>query len=123
MVASVLQRAGEAAHAVDDLAESLAIFDLKLRHMREVRARASGDLSESQSMLALCSTPGSVHSHSLWMPLPVTGQLASAGCAYHVFSKMRPGCPEECNDWEDHAVWLCALLCARTSCCVVCMLE
>lgn len=37
MVASVLQRAGEAAHSVDDLAESLAIFDLKLRHMREVR--------------------------------------------------------------------------------------
>ncbi|EIE25400.1 hypothetical protein COCSUDRAFT_46702 [Coccomyxa subellipsoidea C-169] len=36
MVASVLQRAGEAASSVDDLAESLAIFDLKLRHMREV---------------------------------------------------------------------------------------
>ncbi|CAL8460642.1 g172 [Coccomyxa elongata] len=35
MVASVLQRAGEAANSVDDLAESLAIFDLKLRHMRE----------------------------------------------------------------------------------------
>ena len=39
MVAAVLQRAGEAAHAVDDLAESLAIFDLKLRHMRAVRAQ------------------------------------------------------------------------------------
>lgn len=36
MVASVLQRAGEAVNSVDDLAESLAIFDLKLRHMREV---------------------------------------------------------------------------------------
>lgn len=36
MVETVLQRAGEAAHTVDDLAESLAIFDLKLRHMREV---------------------------------------------------------------------------------------
>jgi hypothetical protein len=36
MVDDVLGRAEEAAHAVDDLAESLAIFDLKLRHMREV---------------------------------------------------------------------------------------
>lgn len=42
MVASVLQRAGEAAHSVDDLAESLAIFDLKLRHMREVSVTLSG---------------------------------------------------------------------------------
>ena len=37
MVASTVQRAGEAARAVDDLAETLAIFDLKLRHMREAR--------------------------------------------------------------------------------------
>ena len=36
MVASTVQRAGEAARAVDDLAETLAIFDLKLRHMRAV---------------------------------------------------------------------------------------
>ncbi|CAL5219240.1 g1034 [Coccomyxa viridis] len=35
MVASTVQRTGEAARAVDDLAETLAIFDLKLRHMRE----------------------------------------------------------------------------------------
>ena len=38
MVASTVQRAGEAARAVEDLEETLAIFDLKLRHMREVRA-------------------------------------------------------------------------------------
>lgn len=38
MVASTVQRAGEAARAVDDLAETLAIFDLKLRHMRAVSA-------------------------------------------------------------------------------------
>lgn len=36
LVASTVQRAGEAARAVDDLAETLAIFDLKLRHMRAV---------------------------------------------------------------------------------------
>lgn len=35
MVASTVQRTGEAARAVDDLEETLAIFDLKLRHMRE----------------------------------------------------------------------------------------
>ena len=38
MVASTVQRAGEAARAVEDLEETLAIFDLKLRHMREVGA-------------------------------------------------------------------------------------
>ncbi len=37
MVASTVQHAGEAVRAVDDLAETLAIFDLKLRHMRAVR--------------------------------------------------------------------------------------
>ncbi len=39
MVASTVQRTGEAARAVDDLAETLAIFDLKLRHMREAGLR------------------------------------------------------------------------------------
>ena len=39
MVASTVQRTGEAARAVDDLEETLAIFDLKLRHMREAWPR------------------------------------------------------------------------------------
>ena len=38
MVASTVQRTGEAARAVEDLEETLAIFDLKLRHMREVQS-------------------------------------------------------------------------------------
>ena len=41
MVASTVQRTGEAARAVDDLAETLAIFDLKLRHMREAGLTSS----------------------------------------------------------------------------------
>lgn len=39
VVAGVLQRAADAGRAVEDLAESLTIFDLKLRHMREARPR------------------------------------------------------------------------------------
>lgn len=41
VVAGVLQRAADAGRAVEDLAESLTIFDLKLRHMREARAHAA----------------------------------------------------------------------------------
>lgn len=37
VVAGVLGRAADAGRAVEDLAESLTIFDLKLRHMREAR--------------------------------------------------------------------------------------
>lgn len=39
VVAGVLGRAADAGRAVEDLAESLTIFDLKLRHMREARRR------------------------------------------------------------------------------------
>ena len=62
MVASTVQRTGEAARAVDDLAETLAIFDLKLRHMREAGLVSSGPAMEA------CSSHASKHPCSTSRP-------------------------------------------------------
>ena len=59
MVASTVQRTGEAARAVDDLAETLAIFDLKLRHMREAGLFVlllPKELAISRSDMSICPT-------------------------------------------------------------------